>query len=157
MLLTTLKVLHVLAIVVWVGGMAFAHFFLRPSLAVLAPPQRLALMTAVLARFLNAMVVAVGLALASGVGMMVLVWQQVQASGGQMLVPSSWTAMALLGLLMALIFGHIRAVLYPRLARALAADQLPQAALALGVLRQWVLVNLVLGTLVTVWAVAGGA
>ena len=38
-----LKTLHVSSLIVWIGGMVFAHFFLRPSLAVLEPPQRLAL------------------------------------------------------------------------------------------------------------------
>ena len=37
----SLKIAHVLAIVVWVGGMAFVQFFLRPSLGTLEPPQRL--------------------------------------------------------------------------------------------------------------------
>jgi hypothetical protein len=37
----TLKTLHVLAVGLWVGGMAFAHFFLRPALGTLEPPQRL--------------------------------------------------------------------------------------------------------------------
>ena len=29
--------LHLLSLFVWIGGMVFAHFFLRPSLAVLEP------------------------------------------------------------------------------------------------------------------------
>ncbi len=57
-----LKALHVLAVVLWVGGMAFAHFFLRPALGVLEPAQRLRLMHDVLRRFLNAALVAVVLA-----------------------------------------------------------------------------------------------
>ena len=39
MIYATLKTLHVLAIVVWVGGMVFAHFFLRPAVAQLAGPD----------------------------------------------------------------------------------------------------------------------
>ena len=31
MIYATLKLLHILAIVVWIGGMVFAHFFLRPA------------------------------------------------------------------------------------------------------------------------------
>ena len=53
MVYATLKTLHILAIIVWIGGMVFAHFFLRPSLSVLEPPQRLRLMHAVLGRFLS--------------------------------------------------------------------------------------------------------
>ena len=33
------KLAHLAAVIVWVGGMVFAHFFLRPSLALLEPPQ----------------------------------------------------------------------------------------------------------------------
>jgi uncharacterized membrane protein len=40
MIYATLKLLHVLAIVVWIGGMVFAHFFLRPAAMQLPPPQR---------------------------------------------------------------------------------------------------------------------
>ena len=43
-----LKTLHVLATVLWVGGMMFAHFFLRPAVAQLEPPQRLRLMHGVM-------------------------------------------------------------------------------------------------------------
>ncbi len=31
MIYATLKTLHVLSIIVWIGGMMFAHFFLRPA------------------------------------------------------------------------------------------------------------------------------
>jgi len=44
--------LHFAAVVVWIGGMVFAHFCLRPAaLATLQPPQRLPLMAAALGRF----------------------------------------------------------------------------------------------------------
>ena len=59
MLDAALKTLHVMSVILWIGGMAFAHFFLRPSLGVLEPPARLALMTAVLGRFFRAVVVEV--------------------------------------------------------------------------------------------------
>ncbi|MCH8214412.1 MAG: hypothetical protein IIC54_10140, partial [Proteobacteria bacterium] len=45
------SVLHVLAAIVWVGGMFFAYMVLRPSLGVLEPPQRPALWNAVFPRF----------------------------------------------------------------------------------------------------------
>ena len=48
MLYAALKTLHVLAIVLWIGGMFFAHFFLRPAAAALDPPVRLKLMHDVL-------------------------------------------------------------------------------------------------------------
>jgi uncharacterized membrane protein len=37
--MTTMALLN-LVHVLWVGGMAFAHFFLRPAVQALDPPQR---------------------------------------------------------------------------------------------------------------------
>ena len=63
MLYATLKLLHVLAIVVWIGGMVFAHFFLRPAAMQLPPPQRIPLMHGALQRFFSAVLVAVAVVL----------------------------------------------------------------------------------------------
>ena len=51
MIFSALKLIHVLAVILWVGGMAFAHFFLRPSLQTLEAPVRLRLLHAVMKRF----------------------------------------------------------------------------------------------------------
>ena len=66
MLYAILKTLHLLSVIVWIGGMVFAHFFLRPALAQFEPPVRVRLMHAVLARFFGAVLVAVALVLATG-------------------------------------------------------------------------------------------
>ena len=44
--------LHVMGVVVWVGGMFFAHMALRPAVQSLAPPERLPLLAATLSRFI---------------------------------------------------------------------------------------------------------
>lgn len=44
--------LHYLATVIWIGGMAFNIFVLRPSITVLEPDQRLVLGNKVLRRFI---------------------------------------------------------------------------------------------------------
>ena len=44
MIFSALKLIHVLAVILWVGGMAFAHFFLRPSVQTLEAPVRLRLL-----------------------------------------------------------------------------------------------------------------
>jgi uncharacterized membrane protein len=52
MLYTALLLLHLLAAIVWLGGMAFVHFALRPAAeTILEPPQRVPLMVAALRRF----------------------------------------------------------------------------------------------------------
>ena len=65
--------LHLLGVVVWVGGMFFAHMALRPAAQALPPPQRLPLLAATLTRFVawvgvRSIVILVG----SGIAMIVL-------------------------------------------------------------------------------------
>jgi uncharacterized membrane protein len=151
-----LKVAHVLAIVLWVGGMLFAHFFLRPALVALEPAPRLRLMQAVLDRFLGAVLVAVLVVLSSGVMMIGEVRQQVLDTGGHFSMPLSWSVMAALGLLMTAVFGHVRWPLFKRLSRALETADLAAAAAALAQIRSWVMANLVIGLVVIVVAVGGG-
>ena len=43
--------LHILAAIVWIGGMFFAVLVLRPAAGPLEPPDRLALWRRVFARF----------------------------------------------------------------------------------------------------------
>ena len=145
MLLAVLKAVHVLAVVLWVGGMAFAHFFLRPSLAVLEPAQRVKLMHAVLGRFFAAVLWAAGLILASGVWVIGRVAKQAVQSGGSFAMPLDWSVMSVVGVLMIAIFGHIRFVLYKRLDRAVQAGDMVAGGAALASVRQWVGVNLALG------------
>lgn len=140
-----LQLLHLLSAIVWVGGMVFAHFFLRPAAQALEPPQRLRLMRDVLRRFLAAVLLAVGVLLASGGWMIGLAAQAAGASGGRFAMPPGWTVMATLGLAMAAIFGHIRFALYPRLARAVEAADWPAGGQAMARIRTWVGVNLGLG------------
>ena len=150
MLYNSLKLLHLLAVIVWVGGMVFAHFFLRPATQALEPPQRLRLMHDVLQRFLAAVGVAVLVVLASGLWMIGNVARQAVQSGGSFAMPLDWTVMATLGLVMMAIFGHIRFALYPRLRRAVAASDWPAGGQAMASIRRWVGINLALGVLAVV-------
>lgn len=147
-----LKTLHVLATVLWVGGMMFAHFFLRPALAQLEPPQRLRLMHEVLRRFFGAVSVAALLTLVTGLWMIGRVAKQAVQSGGSLSMPLDWTLMAVLGVLMVAIYGHIRFVLFKRFAVAVTALDWPAGGVALAKLRTWVAVNLALGVTVIVVA-----
>jgi uncharacterized membrane protein len=147
-----LKTLHVLATMVWVGGMVFAHFFLRPALAQLEPPQRLRLMHEVLRRFFAAVNVAALLTLVTGLWMIGRVARQAVQSGGSFAMPLDWTLMAVLGVLMVAIYGHIRFVLFKRFAVAVTALDWPAGGMALAKLRTWVGVNLALGVTVIVIA-----
>ena len=148
MIYATLKTVHVLSIIVWIGGMVFAHYFLRPAVAQLEAPLRLRLMHDVLGRFFKAVLVASLLTLVSGVWMLGRVAKQVVQSGGSFEMPLAWTVMAALGVVMVAIFMHIRFALFKRLGRAVAASDVAAGAAALAQIRRWVLTNLVLGALV---------
>src|SRR5690349_7835698 len=63
--------LHILAAVIRVGGMFFAHQMPRPAVGPLEPAQRLQLWRRVFARFFPVVWVCVAALLASGYGMIV--------------------------------------------------------------------------------------
>ena len=155
MLYILLKTLHLLSIIVWIGGMVFAHFFLRPAVAALEPGVRVRLMHAVLGRFFTAVLVCATLALVTGVWMIGNVAKQVVQAGAPFHMPLEWTIMATLGIVMMLIFGHIRFSLYKRLSRAVQTVDWPAGAAALAQIRAWVLVNLGLGVLIVLVTLIG--
>lgn len=145
MLYATLKLLHVLAIVVWIGGMAFTQFFLRPAAMALDLPQRVTLMHAALQRFFKAVLVAMAVVLVSGLWMIGRVAKQTVQSGLDFNMPLSWTIMAALGIVMMAIFGHIRFALFKRLSQAVSSQDWTAGSAALANIRTWVGINLGLG------------
>ena len=145
MLYATLKLLHLLAIVVWIGGMVFAHFFLRPAALQLEVAQRIRLMHGALQRFFQAVLVSVVIVLASGLWMIGRVAKQTVQAGLDFQMPLHWTLMAALGIVMMAIFGHIRFALFKRLDRAVQANDWAAGGAALGSIRLWVGVNLAIG------------
>jgi uncharacterized membrane protein len=148
MIYVTLKAVHVLSIIVWIGGMVFTQFFLRPAVAQLEPPARLRLMHDVLGRFFQAVLAASLLALVTGVWMLGRVAKQVVQAGGSFEMPLAWTVMSVLGVAMVAIFLHIRFVLYKRLGRFVEAADWTAGGAALAQIRTWVSINLGLGVLV---------
>lgn len=150
MLYALLKTVHLLSIVAWVGGMFFTLYCLRPAAAALDGPVRVRLMHATLSRFFKVVLIAAGLVLATGGWMMGLAAKAAQQTGGNFNMPLDWAVMAVLGLLMMAIFGHIRFVLFKRLDRATQTQAWPAGGQALGSIRSWVLVNLWLGIAIVV-------
>jgi uncharacterized membrane protein len=153
MIYSTLKLLHILSIVVWIGGMVFAHFFLRPAALQLEPPQRVRLMHATLQRFFAAVLVAVAVVLASGLWMMGRVAKEAVQAGLGFNMPLNWTLMTALGLVMMVIFGHIRFALFKRLSKAVALSDWPAGGVALASIRTWVGINLAIGVCIIAIAV----
>ena len=150
-----LKTLHLLSVIVWIGGMVFAHFFLRPALVQFEPPVRVRLMHAVLARFFAAVLLAAALALVTGGWMIGRVAKQTVQAGVAFTMPLEWMLMTALGVLMVLIFGHIRFVLFKRLSAAVTAADWSAGGAVLAQIRRWVLVNLAIGVVIVLVTVVG--
>lgn len=150
MLYASLKLLHLLAIVVWIGGMVFAHFFLRPAAMQLPPPQRIALMHAALQRFFSAVLVSVLVVLVSGLWMIGRMAKDTVQAGLSFNMPLDWTIMATLGIVMMAIFGHIRFALFKRLSRAVGAQDWTAGGAALASIRTWVGINMAIGVAIIV-------
>lgn len=142
--------LHVIAVVIWVGGMFFAHQCLRPVAASqLEPPLRLPLWVGVFGRFFPWVWAAIGVILASGF------WLIFAVFGGFKGVGLYVHAMLGLGLVMMAIFLHVFFAPYGRLKRAVVAQDWPAGAKALGQIRMLVGINTALG-LITIAVASGG-
>lgn len=128
--------LHLAAAIFWMGGMAFVVLALRPVLhEQLEPPARLRLIAAVLSRFFVVVAISIAVLLATGGA---LLGQAAQA-------PPGWHAMAALGVLMALIFGHIAFVPFRRLRKAVAEGDWPQGGRCAQLIALLVKINLGIG------------
>lgn len=140
--------LHLAAAIFWIGGMAFMALALRPSMAeLLAPPQRLPLLAAVLTRFFAVVAASIAVLLATGFYMLLEV--------GMAKAPPGWHAMLGLGLVMMLVFGHIFFSPYRKLKRAVASADWAEGGRRAGQIALLVKINLGLGWLavaaVTLW------
>lgn len=141
--------LHVLGIVIWVGGMFFAHQILRPVAAdLLEPPLRLQLWVGVFRRFFPWVWVCVAAVLGSGLFMIMLM-------GGMKVIPLYVHAMLGLGLIMMAIFAHVFFAPYARLKKSVENQDWKAGGASLANIRQLVGINLSLGLLTIALATAG--
>jgi uncharacterized membrane protein len=127
--------LHVAAAIAWMGGMLFMVAVLRPALGALEPPTRLKLVAAVLSRFFVLVGASIVILLVTGGWIM----------AGADTPPRGWRAMAAIGVLMTLIFGHIAFAPWRRLKQAVAQEDWPAGARAAGQITRLAQLNLVLG------------
>ena len=140
--------LHLLGVIIWVGGMFFAHVILRPVLnEQLEPHQRLPLLLRVFDGFFPWVWGSVITILASGYWMLFTHYEDV----------TGWwlTLMTLVGTLMAAIFIFIYVLPYHQFGTALKGDDMPRAVAAISLIRQLILVNLILGLSITLIATMG--
>jgi len=131
---------HLAAAILWMGGMAFMVLALRgPAATLLQPPDRLKLLAAVLGRFFAVVAASIAVLLATGA------WLMVAAGPGR--APAGWHAMAALGIVMMLVFGHIFFSPYRRLKAAVAAGDWPEGGRRMGQIALLAKTNLALGWL----------
>ncbi len=149
-MMAPLVALHVLAAVIWVGGMFFAYMALRPVAAsLLEPPLRLPLWSRTFARFFPWVWAAVIVLPASG-------WTLILGYfGGLASTPVRVHVMNAVGTLMILIFLHVYFAPYRRLREAVATQDWPAGGRALAQIRRLVGLNLALGLLVAAVAAGG--
>jgi uncharacterized membrane protein len=146
---TLLVAVHVIAAVIWVGGMFFAYMVLRPSAGPLEAPIRLSLWQRVLSRFFLWVWASIVVLLVSGYAMLF------SRFGGFQTVPLYVNVMQLTGIAMMLLFLHLYFAPWRRFSRAVEAQVFQDAAAALDQIRRIVKINLVLG-FITVIAGASG-
>ena len=142
--------LHILAAVIWVGGMFFAYIALRPVAAKLfEPPVRLTLWSHVFQRFFPWVWAAITTLLTSGA------WLVANMFGNIHKASSHVHIMLVLGIVMVIIFMHLFFSPYKRLNQAVLAEDWPSGGQALNQIRQLIAINLTLGLCVIAIAASG--
>lgn len=142
--------LHVLSAVIWVGGMFFAYMAMRPAVVeVVEASQRGVLWYQTLSRFFRWVWLAVALLLVTGYWMIFKVFGGMAGAGWHIHV------MQTLGLVMMLLFFHIYFAPFRRLKHAIAEKDPEEGARRVGQIRKLVGINLIIGIVVVVVAVAG--
>ena len=142
------KLLHLIAGIVWMGGMTFMLFALRPAaLSALETQARAVLMGQVWQRFYVLVLVSIVVLFATGTHLYTATFRAVRLATGNGSVPLGWNVMLVLGLAMMLVFGHIYFASFKKYKRAIAAAEWSLAAKAGGLIHNMTLLNFALGWL----------
>ncbi|MDA8364807.1 MAG: CopD family protein [Gammaproteobacteria bacterium] len=141
--------LHLVAAVIWVGGMFFAYMALRPAAASMEPALRLPLWSRTFGRFFPWVWMSVIALPATGY------WMISDAFGGMAHAGMRINIMQTLGIIMIMIYLHLFFAPYRRLNRAVAAGDFAAAGLQLAQIRRLIGINLLLGLVTIVVASAG--
>ena len=145
------KLLHLIAGIVWMGGMTFMLFALRPAaIAAMEAQPRLILMGQVWKRFYAMVLASIVVLFATGTHLYTATFRATRLATGDGGVPLGWNIMLVLGLVMMLIFGHIYFAGFKKYKRAVAAGDWPLAAKAASLIHTMTLINFSLGWLAIV-------
>tara|TARA_R110001592_G_scaffold692_2_gene3783 strand:+ start:2225 stop:2704 length:480 start_codon:yes stop_codon:yes gene_type:complete len=142
--------LHVLAAVVWVGGMFFAYLVLRPAVGGIAPPpERLKLWDRVFGRFFLWVWAAVLVLPVSGYAVIALQYGTFAAAP----IHVHW--MHGIGWVMNALFIYLFFAPYRTFQGAVVAQDWPTGAASLNVIRRIVAINLALGLITAALGASG--
>ena len=141
--------LHVVAALIWVGGMFFAWMILRPAaIAALEGPARLKLWVEVFQRFFVWVWIAVVILPISGVGLL-----QMRFNGFET-APRYVQIMMGLYIVMVALFIRIQSLQVPELRKAVEAPAWAEGAAVMGRIRRLVGCNLIVGLVLVAIAAA---
>jgi uncharacterized membrane protein len=150
MAMTLLLAVHIVAAVIWVGGMFFAYVVLRPSIAGIEPaPERPRLWRRVFERFFLFVTISVIALLVTGYGMLFHVFGGFAGAGMYIHI------MHLTGWVMALAYGHLRFAAWPKFRNSVDAEDFEEAGQRLGTIRRIVAFNLGLGWITVIVGATG--
>ncbi len=133
--------LHVVAVIVWVGGMVFAWAIVRPAAAPLAPLDRMRLWVRIFTRFLPLAGAMILVILATGYWMVLGPW------GGLRGAPPYLHLMQAVGWVMIVVYLYLLILPWPRFRAAVAAADTAEAGRHLAGIRRLVGANSALGLL----------
>lgn len=146
---SALYAVHLLAALIWVGGMFFAWMILRPAaVAQLQAPERLSLWLDVFQRFFLWVWIAVLALPVTGVGMLHMRFAGFDSA------PRYVQVMMGLYLVMLALFLRVRLLQLPHLRSAVTSQNWPEGGNVLGKIRRLVGINLLIGLLLTALAAA---
>ncbi|MBF0415229.1 MAG: CopD family protein [Magnetococcales bacterium] len=147
-MITPLSV-HVVLAIVWVGGMFFAYWILRPVFDHLPLPDRISLWIGILNKFFSWVWVIVVLQPATGY------WMVYHEMGGFHQAGLHVIAMHTLGWIMIAIFIYTYFSIFSRMKKMAKEELFPEAGLYMKKIKNMVSVNLVLGVIVSILATIG--
>jgi uncharacterized membrane protein len=140
--------LHQLASIVWIGGMFFAHFALRPTIKqMLEPPARIQVALGVFRRFFPWVWASIATLWVSGLWIGIVVFEKKLALHVHVMMGT--------GLLMTLVFVFLYAVPYRKMRAAVEYENWRRASAKFSTIRKLMAFNLMLGLITAVVAVTG--
>jgi len=140
--------LHQVAVIIWIGGMFFAHFALRPTIKrSLEPPERIQVAIGVFGRFFSWVWACIATLWISGF------WLAIAELEGK--VALYVHIMMATALLMTLIFTYLFVVPFRRMKIAVEYENWRWASAKFSTIRKLMVLNLVIGLFTVIVAVSG--